>query len=93
MITRVTGKNQLTIPAALAREFQIVAGSEVEWRRGAGDDMICLHVRPSPAAILHQVREVGAPYRNKADKALRELRRMRNEDDTGCPPEKAPPAS
>ena len=91
MMTRVTGKNQLTIPAALAREFHIVAGSEVEWIRGRTADTICLHVRPSPTEILRQVREAGAPYRVKANEALRELGRMRDEDDPGLSPKKDRP--
>jgi bifunctional DNA-binding transcriptional regulator/antitoxin component of YhaV-PrlF toxin-antitoxin module len=88
MKSRVTGKNQLTIPANLAREFKIVSGSEVEWSRGTTADTICLHVRPSPAAVLRQVREAGAPYRAKAADALRELERMRNEDGTARPDRK-----
>ncbi len=88
MKSRVTGKNQLTIPAVLARELHIVAGSEVEWSRGTTADTICLHVRPSPADILLQVREVGATYRTKAGEALRELERMRDEDDADRPARK-----
>ena len=88
MKSRVTGKNQLTIPAVLAKEFNIAAGSEVEWSRGTTTGTICLHVRPSPTDVLRQVREVGATYRTQAGAALRELTRMRDEDEVVRPARK-----
>lgn len=46
MITTVTGKNQVTIPAELAREFNIKAGTQLEWTRDEQGD---LRVRPLPS--------------------------------------------
>jgi AbrB family looped-hinge helix DNA binding protein len=34
MITTVTGKNQITIPAELAREFDIAPGTRLDWAKG-----------------------------------------------------------
>ena len=45
MITTVTGKNQVTIPAELARELGIKAGTRLEWNKGRNGE---LRVRPLP---------------------------------------------
>jgi AbrB family looped-hinge helix DNA binding protein len=34
MITTVTGKNQITIPAELARELDIAPGTKLDWTKG-----------------------------------------------------------
>ena len=34
MITTVTGKNQITIPAELARELDISPGTKLDWTKG-----------------------------------------------------------
>ncbi len=34
MITTVTGKNQITIPAELARELDIAPGTRLDWAKG-----------------------------------------------------------
>ena len=81
MTSKVTGKNQLTIPAALARGLQIKPGTEVEWTQGPDAGTVRLYVRPSPEARLQQVRELGAPYRTRAAAALRGLERLREEEE------------
>ena len=45
MITTVTGKNQVTIPAELARELDIKAGTRLEWSKDRNGE---LRVRPLP---------------------------------------------
>ncbi|MBN2452278.1 MAG: AbrB/MazE/SpoVT family DNA-binding domain-containing protein [Lentisphaeria bacterium] len=87
MITKVTGKNQVTIPAVLAREFDIHPGSELEWRRGPGADTLQIRVLPSPEAALREVQELVGAYRIDPSKALADLERMREEED----PESDPP--
>ena len=81
MNTRVTGKNQITIPAALAREFCITAGTELAWSKGEAPGTISLYVKPSPAAAVREIRELGAPYRVKAKRLQTDLERMREDDD------------
>ena len=46
MITTVTGKNQVTIPAELARELNIKAGTQLDWSK---DEDGTLRVRPLPS--------------------------------------------
>ena len=82
MVTKVTGKNQVTIPASLARELDIHPGSELEWQRGPGDDTIRIRVLPSPEAALREVQELVATYGIDPDKALADLEQMRDEEDS-----------
>ena len=81
MITKVTGKNQVTIPAKLARELSIVPGTELEWSRAEEEATIRIRVRPSTDQILLRIQEMAAPYRAKAKEMLEDLQRMRDEDD------------
>ncbi len=46
MITTVTGKNQITIPAKLANQLDIQAGTRLDW--SLGEDGILI-VRPLPS--------------------------------------------
>jgi AbrB family looped-hinge helix DNA binding protein len=46
MITTVTGKNQITIPAKLARQLAIQPGTRLDW--ALGEDGVLL-VRPLPS--------------------------------------------
>ena len=81
MITRVTGKNQVTIPAALARELDIRRGSELEWSRGREKDTLRIRVKPSTEEVLLGIQEMLAPYRIDPKQALADLERMREEED------------
>lgn len=88
MNTRVTGKNQITIPAALARELNITAGTELTWSKGEAPGTISLYVKPSPEAAVREIRELGAPYRVKARRIQGDLERLRDEDDPAPAPKK-----
>jgi len=81
MITKVTGRNQVTIPAALARELKITAGTRIEWRRTKGADRLCLRVKPAPEVVLRSVQDMVGAYRINPAKALAELGKMRDNDD------------
>lgn len=54
--TVVTGKNQLTIPAALARELNIEPGVEVEWEV-KNDRQLVITPVISKAELLRQLQE------------------------------------
>lgn len=89
MITKVTGKNQVTIPAELARKYHIEPGARLEWLEGSRKDEIRVRVEPGPGEILKRVREIGAKYAGHGPDSAEVLRRMREEDDpgeTGTPP-------
>jgi bifunctional DNA-binding transcriptional regulator/antitoxin component of YhaV-PrlF toxin-antitoxin module len=81
MITTVTGKNQVTIPADLARKYHIEPGARLEWAEGERDDEIRIRVQPGPSELLRQVRELGAKYAGRAPDSAEAIRRMREEED------------
>ena len=50
MITTVTGKNQITIPAELARELDIAPGTRLDWAKGETGVLI-VKVIPNRAIV------------------------------------------
>ncbi len=85
MATKVTGKNQITIPASIAREYNIHPGTELVWRQGREGNTILLKIMPSVDEQLNDIREDAARYRIDADSALADLQRMRDEEDRHSP--------
>jgi bifunctional DNA-binding transcriptional regulator/antitoxin component of YhaV-PrlF toxin-antitoxin module len=88
MLSTVTGKNQVTIPAALARKFHIEPGAQLEWAEGAGARELRVRIRPGPGETLRQIKKMGAKYAAVAPDAAVVLRAMREEDDTSAGPAK-----
>ncbi|MEZ4517277.1 MAG: AbrB/MazE/SpoVT family DNA-binding domain-containing protein [Chloroflexota bacterium] len=78
--TVVTGKNQLTIPAALARELNIEPGTEVEWEV---KDNSYLVVRPvlSRTELAKQLEGMLRPYLLPGEDPIADLIRERAEED------------
>jgi|GEM_PF-488681 len=68
MITTVTGKNQISIPAALAHELGLKPGSRIDWRRTAESDQMLCRVLPHPAEAAAGLRGAGRKHL-KAEKA------------------------
>ena len=81
MVTLVTGKNQVTIPARLARERGIEAGSRVEWLSGSKPNELRLRVQPGRKALLRAVRELGDRCAGRGPSALKTLARLREQDE------------
>lgn len=80
--TVVTGKNQLTIPAALARELDIAPGTEVEWRVEDGRYLVIEPVM-SKAELLEHIRhawkDIFPPDSDPVGDLIRE-RELEDED-------------
>lgn len=62
MITTVTGKNQITIPAAIAQSIGIRSGSRIDWQLCAEADEIRCVVLPDPATVASQLRGSGKRF-------------------------------
>jgi bifunctional DNA-binding transcriptional regulator/antitoxin component of YhaV-PrlF toxin-antitoxin module len=84
MTTTLTGHNQITIPASLAKKFSLKPGSRVEWVVGeAPDEMIC-RVLPDPSRISSELRGAGRKYLKKGKThPIEALMQDRLVDDTG----------
>lgn len=62
MITTVTGKHQITIPAKLAAAMGIVPGSRLEWQETNRPAVIRVRVLPDRRAIANGLLGAGRAY-------------------------------
>ena len=77
MITTVTGKNMVTIPAELGRKMEITPGARLDWRQGDGADALVVRVIPARATLARRLRGSGrryAPQRDAVAELLEERR-------------------
>jgi bifunctional DNA-binding transcriptional regulator/antitoxin component of YhaV-PrlF toxin-antitoxin module len=81
MISMVTGKRQLTVPAEVARSLSIDTGTEVEWLEGNRPGEVILKVRPSRSQQLSRLREIGGKYKGKGSDSSMILDREREQSD------------
>lgn len=79
MITKVTGKNMVSIPAELARMFQIKPGYSFEWSPSGKPEEIIVHVIPDRKAQCFRLMGAGAHF-SPDRSAVSELVSERNQD-------------
>ncbi len=72
MITTVTQKNMVTIPAALSRQLGIVPGYQLDWQVGATPDELRVRILPSRATLARRLLGAGQRYEPARD-AVAEL--------------------
>lgn len=58
MITKVTGKNQVTIPARIARMLDIQPGTRLNWEIGE-DGTLLVHVLPRRGQLAREAAGMG----------------------------------
>ncbi len=80
MITTVTGKNQVTIPAELARELNIKAGTQLDWSKGE-DGTLQAKPLPSRGTLARRLAGIGRPWLKPGDDPIAELIRERVAED------------
>ena len=61
MITTVTGKNQITIPAKLARQLDIQPGQRIDWSIGE-DGVLTARLLPSRGEVARQAAGMGRQW-------------------------------
>lgn len=80
MITTVTGKNMISIPAAIGRQLGIKAGYRLDWQLPADAvDTLSVRVIPDRAALAARLLGSGRRAASKR-KLVEELVREREED-------------
>ncbi|MFM8983252.1 MAG: AbrB/MazE/SpoVT family DNA-binding domain-containing protein [Spartobacteria bacterium] len=62
MKTTMTGHNQITIPAKLAKRFSLKPGSRFEWREGRASDEIICRILPDASQLAEELRGAGKKY-------------------------------
>lgn len=81
MITRVTGKNQVTVPAELARREGMRPGTRLEWRTTDQPHLLEVRVLPDPASLASYLRGRGNRSRRHSGSAVDRLVEQRTEED------------
>jgi len=79
MITKVTGKNQVTIPAKVAKQFDIRSGTRIHWFVG-DEGQLCIQIVPDRATLARQIQGMGKALLKKGDDPLRELLEERSRE-------------
>ena len=59
------GKNQVTVPAELARELRLAPGARLDWTAGAAPNTIHIRILPSKRQVLDRIQEFGATIKNR----------------------------
>ena len=72
MITTVTGKNQITTPAALARELDIPRGTRLDWTKGETDVLI-VKIVPNHAELAKRLAGRGRRHLREGSHPIRDL--------------------
>ena len=62
MITRITGKNQVTVPAAIVAEADLRPGTRLDWQI-AEEGILIVRVLPDRGTRASQLRGSGRRYR------------------------------
>ena len=60
MTTKVTGKNMVSIPVAMARHFGIRPGYEFDWKPSRHPEEMIVRVIPDPRGLSRRLRGAGA---------------------------------
>ena len=84
MITTVTGKNQITIPAAIANRIGLKSGSRIDWQLSSKPDEIRCIVLPEPSAIAASLRGAGKRFLKPGQDPSADLLAERSADEPIC---------
>jgi AbrB family looped-hinge helix DNA binding protein len=84
MITTVTGKNQITIPAKLARKLNIEPGQRIDWQIGE-DGILIAKLLPSRGQLARQAAGMGREWLSEGEDPVADLitERSKADEDEG----------
>ena len=81
MITTVTGKNQVTIPAKLVKELGIKPGNRLDWQHSKEKDMVSVKILPARQAMVMSLVGAGKKFLKKGEDPIAELVNQRKKED------------
>ena len=81
MTTRVTGKNQVTVPAEIVKKEGMRPGTRLEWRTTDREHVLEVHVLPDAGTLAVALRGRGKAHRRKDGGAVDRLIVERMKDD------------
>jgi AbrB family looped-hinge helix DNA binding protein len=84
MITTVTGKNQITIPAKLVNQLNIQPGTRIDWAIGENGVLIA-RLLPSRSELARQAAGMGREWLTEGADPVAELinERVQADEDEG----------
>lgn len=80
MITTITGKNQVPIPAKIARELELRTGHRLDWHVSPDGSLVARSL-PSKAELSRRLHARGRRYLSGGDDPIRDLIRERVNDE------------
>ncbi|MEZ4710066.1 MAG: AbrB/MazE/SpoVT family DNA-binding domain-containing protein [Caldilineaceae bacterium] len=80
MITTVTGKNQITIPAKIVRALDIQPGTRIDWSIGKDGSLIA-QVVPQRGILARQITGMGRAWLDADSDPIDELLQERGKED------------
>jgi AbrB family looped-hinge helix DNA binding protein len=83
MRSTVTGKNQVTIPAELARRLSIRPGCRLEWVETDDPELLQARVVPDSRTLAERLRGAGRRYLRPGQDVVAELVAERAGEDRG----------
>lgn len=81
MITKVTGKNQVTIPVTVAESLAIHRGSRLDWRVHADGQSVEVRVLPTRGEVARKLWGAGRTHSGPDSDAVAVLIAQRVRDD------------
>lgn len=81
MITKVTGKNQVTIPVTVAEQLDIHRGSRLDWRVSDDGQTVEVRVLPTRGEVARKLWGAGSMQARPGSDAVAVLIEQRKRDD------------
>jgi AbrB family looped-hinge helix DNA binding protein len=81
VITRITGKNQVTVPAEVVQKAGLKPGSRLEWPTTDRADILEVRVLPDPASLAQALRGAGKRSLRKRGSPVARLVAERSRED------------
>ena len=81
MITSLTGKNQVTVPAEIAHKLGLLPGAQLDWAIGEQPNKIVITIKPTRKQMLERIREIAQKHARPGQYPVGDLIRAREEED------------
>ncbi len=83
MITKLTGKNQVTVPAEVVEKAGLKPGTRLEWRVTGQPGLLEVRVLPDLASYARALRGAGRRSLRKRGSPVERLVKERSREDPG----------
>lgn len=83
MVTTVTGKNQITIPAALSAKYGLKNGVRIDWLETGQPDEILCRILPDPKQLAKDLRGAGRRFLKAGADPIADLLAERAQSERG----------